>query len=182
MFKPPSSRLRSAALSAALTALFAAAALGASAAGAGAVSVVRCAGTESVTYSPGLTDTPATTSTSINDILSPCVSAVPLWTGSATVSRTIPSLTSSCLDLLRSGSSSKILDWSDATSSTFAYNTIVDRVRGQLIVNEIGTITSGRFRGSTALGTVVAPGDLTACSTSTGLTRLTGVYTLDILL
>jgi hypothetical protein len=165
-----------------LVALFGSFALAVSAREARAVSLVRCVGTESLAYSPGITDTPAPTTVTITDVLSPCVSVLPLWTGSATVSRTIPSPSHSCTSLLRSVSTSKTYSWSDATTSTFTFNTIVDRVRGQLVISEIGAITAGRYRGSTGLGTIVAPGDLTACSTSTGLTRVTGVYTLDIAL
>lgn len=169
-------------LSTAVTVLVTAFTLAASAPGAGAVSVVRCTGTSSVTYSPGLTDTPTPTTAALDDALGPCASALPLWTGSATVSRTIPLGEASCLDLLGSASSTKVLNWSDATSSAFTFNAIANSIRGQIVVNEIGTISAGRYRSSTALGTIVRPADLTACSTPAGLTRVTGIYTLDILL
>jgi hypothetical protein len=165
-----------------LAAVLSAVALAVSASGADGANIVRCVGTESLAYSPGLTDTPATTTLTITTILSPCVSAMPLWTGAATSFRTNPPGLSSCLDLLRSGSASKLLTWSDGTTSTFSYNSTANRIRGQLVYAQAGTITAGRYKGSTGLGTFVGPSDLTACSTPSGLTGLTGVYTLDIVL
>lgn len=148
--------------------------------GAHAATLTTCVGTENLRYAPGLTNAPARTTITLNDVLSPCAQVLPsLWSGSATVSRTIPT-TASCLDLLSGGPGSKTVDWSDATTSTFTYNTIVDRVEGQITASETGTISAGRYAGATAIGRVVSPGDLTACSTPAGLANQTGVYSLSI--
>ena len=179
---PRRSPRRSAALATGLAIILAVFTCAVAAPGAGAVSLVRCAGTESATYSPGLTNTPAPTTVTVNDVLSPCVSALPLWTGSATTSLTIPSASESCDQLLRGGPGSLSVRWSDATTSTFSYNRIVNRVRGEIVVSKTGTISAGRYLGSTALGVVVQPGDLTACSTPGGLTSSTGTYTFDIVI
>lgn len=160
---------------AAIIALFLAfAGLLAGAGSAAAVTLVTCAGTQNLQYSPGLTDTPNTVTASGTNHLGPCV--VPntsITSGTITFSATG---SYSCQDLLGSSEVTNVIQWSDGSSSTLQVTRTATKVNGQLINTFTGSVTAGTFQGATVVWTITSVSlALLACQTPQGLTSLTGV-------
>ncbi|NUR58397.1 MAG: hypothetical protein HOV87_06850 [Catenulispora sp.] len=137
-----------------------------------AVSIdVTCAGTETVSYSPGLLLTTQTVRTSVTGSLAACSSSDPGIT--AGTYREDFSASLSCATLLSGRAGTRIFRWSDGTTSTFAFNRALNNAAGQVTVTFSGSITAGRFTGDTVLEQVVfvTPNPL-QCLASPGLTTL----------
>jgi hypothetical protein len=145
-----------------------------------ALGQLTCAGSSGQTFTPGLTNTPTPTLIEYQDVLGPCVSATDPTLTSGTGSGT-RSLTYSCTSLLGGGSATRTFHWNNGQSSTFTYTHTRNVVAGQLVILQTGTITAGEFAGSSAVGTLVLAGDLTACSGS-GATTFSGPLTLNVML
>lgn len=146
--------------------------------------LVTCTGTESVTYSPGLTNTPTSIATSRADDYDPCTHVVGLSITSETgVSGVSGTATIACTTLLSSGSAAKTITWSDATTSVFSFSYVANAVGANVVVVATGTITSGRYAGATAVEEITYAGlvsGLLACGTPGGITGLTGTTVLTI--
>jgi hypothetical protein len=114
---------------------------------------VLCAGTETVTYQPGLLLTPQTVNVTVNGILAPCTSSDRHITSGTYLQHFTTTL--SCSTLLGGLAATRVFNWSDGESSTFSYNRAINDVGGQTTVTFTGTIVSGKFEGDTAIEQVV---------------------------
>lgn len=141
---------------------------------------VVCGGSQTTTYSPGLTNTPQTVQRSGTNIHTPCVSTLPPLTFSGSTSFT-STASLSCLSLTAANTGTDLITWSTGRTSTFAYNRTVTVVQGQTVVTLTGSITAGDFTGATAVETITSVNlDLAACSTPQGITSTYGVSELTI--
>jgi hypothetical protein len=140
---------------------------------------VTCAGTATVTISPGLTYTPQTVHYTTNLIYSPCVSSDPTLTASSSGS-TVDFPGASCLMYPFAGSGSFTLSWNNGNTSTFAYNATTTIVAGQVVLTRTGTITAGEFQGDTAIRVVTYPALNPLDCLTTGVTSQIGVVALSI--
>ncbi|MEU6160739.1 hypothetical protein [Streptomyces sp. NPDC047130] len=161
-------------LAALSTLLLAFAAVLAGAQSAAAVTLVTCSGTQTIQYSPGLTNTPATVTASGTNQLGPCVAPnTSITSGTITFSSTG---TYSCQELLGSSSVTNVIHWSDGSTSTLQVVRTATKVNGQLINTFTGSVTAGTFQGATVVWTITNVSlALLACETPQGLTSLTGV-------
>lgn len=141
---------------------------------------VTCAGTQTVTYTPGLVLQPSPQSIHFNNILAPCVSAtVPELTSGVSIGTAMR--TASCLDLVEPDSSVATFTWNTGQSSVFSYNRTVTTVGGTTIVTLTGVITSGLFAGDTAINITSGPAiDVLDCLQPPGVTSRSGVVALTI--
>lgn len=141
---------------------------------------VTCGGSQTTTYSPGLTNTRQTVQRAGQNIHSPCVSTLPPFAFSGSTSFSSTS-TLSCLSLTAANTGTDVITWSTGRTSTFAYNRTVTIVQGETVVTLTGSITAGDFSGATAVETITSVSlDLTACSTPQGITSTFGVSELTI--
>lgn len=142
----------------------------------GAVIEVLCPlGSQTVTYNPGLTNTPSQVTVTWDLRLDSCVSlthpAVTSGGGSGNVVRT-----GSCSEIVGSSTGSQVITWNTGQTSTFSFTRTYSSVNGEAVLLLTGTITSGLFYGASAVLTIVdATLDLAACNTTTGLTQINGV-------
>lgn len=142
--------------------------------------VVTCTGTQTTTFSPGLTNTPQTVVRAGQNIHSPCISTQLPFTMSGLVTFTSTS-TLSCTSLTTANTGTDIIAWSTGRTSTFDYNRTVTTAGGQTVVTLTGSITAGDFTGAAAVETIVSPAlDLSACATPQGITSTYGVSELTI--
>lgn len=149
-----------------------------------ATTLLTCTGTESVVFTPALTNTTQNVTLHLGSSYGPCVNATnPLELRTGTVSTTIPLVPRSCSDLLSGPSTTtRVIHWSTGTTSTWTFTITTEEVAaGVYVSTRTGTITAGQFQGATAIGAAAhASGALLACST-TGLTNDGGVASLTIL-
>jgi hypothetical protein len=132
---------------------------------------VTCAGTETVTYQPGLLLTPQQVQVVVTGILAPCRSSdAGITTGNYTESFTT---TLSCATLFSGRTGTRVFHWSNGRSSTFSFNRAINNVGGQTTVTFTGDIVSGEFAGDTVVEqvTFVTPSTL-QCLAPPGLTTL----------
>lgn len=145
------------------------------------VALVTCGGSQTTTYSPGLTNTAQTVQRAGQTLHTPCVSTAAPFTFSGSTSFTSTSVLS-CLSLTSANTGTDLITWSTGRTSTFSYNRTVTVVQGQTVVTLTGSITAGDFLGSTAEETITSVSlDLTACSSAQGITSTYGVSELVIL-
>lgn len=110
----------------------------------------------------------------------PCVSPLPPFAFSGSTSFTSTS-TLSCLSLTAANAGTDVITGSSGRTSTFAYNRTVTIVQGQTVVTLTGSITAGDFAGATGVETITSVSlDLTACTTTQGITSTYGVSELTI--
>lgn len=151
--------------------------------------IVVCSGTDSVTYSPGVTYTPASITSSIDRKLTTCVHLVapPLFmTGTRQGQVTA---TFSCSDLLADRAGVGRIDWANGESTTYDFTGTVTFVNGNVTLTTSGTVVSGRYLGKTvSTVSVYTPllGDepvdfVDGCNSEDGLTSLSGVISFTIL-
>lgn len=142
--------------------------------------LVTCAGTTTVAFSPGLNNTPQTVSVSGQDTASVCLSLThPELTGFA--GPFSGTATQSCTSLFAGGSGTETLYWNNGQSSSWSYTNSFSNVNGTKIGTSTGPIVSGVLAGATVTQTITfANLDLTACTTSQGLTTLSGLDTWTI--
>ena len=145
---------------------------------------VVCAGTETATYNPPLTNTQQEEQVTATTSYSPCVVLGVSGISSGTAYSNPPIRDLSCTALLGGGPSIRIINWSNGLSSTLSYTSNVNSVNGLLVVTMTGNISAGLFKGQSAVGVVtvnnLSQADfLTACSGS-GVVSLSGPSTLTI--
>ncbi|MET8578925.1 hypothetical protein [Streptomyces sp. NPDC005012] len=137
-------------------------------------------GSQTVSFSPGVTLTPQSVTVTYNVALGVCASLTQPQITSGSSQGTV-TVTLDCLDLLSTTTGTQTFHWSDGQSSVLSFTRTVTSANGQTVITLTGPITSGLFTGRIATFTVVEPAlDLTACLTSRGLTGQTGVTTLLI--
>ncbi len=170
-------RLRAAGCVAAMLGALACSAAAAAPAGA----TTLCTGQQNETFAPGLTNTTQTTTFTATRTLSTCLSLADPTITSGSASTTI-NAPFNCQSVLANGSSTSTIHWSNGQTSTFSFTYTATTVNGTDQTQETGTITAGEFTGRSAIGLVTVPAlDPLACATSTGVTSLTGLFTLTIL-
>jgi hypothetical protein len=132
---------------------------------------VTCAGTETVTYQPGLLLTSQQVHVDVTGILAPCGSSDSGITAGSYTESFMATL--SCSTLFAGRAGTRVFTWSNGQTSTFSFNRALNNVGGQTTVTFTGAITSGEFQGDTAVEQVVfvTPSAL-QCQAPTGLTTL----------
>ncbi len=139
-----------------------------------------CAGTQTVTYSPGLTLVPTSQTITVQAIYSPCVSASQPAVTAGQAGVTTHEVRS-CLDVAEPGGATRFITWNTGQTSTFLYNAIVNTVGGNTVVTLTGTITAGLFAGDSAVQVIVGPTlDTLSCLIPPGITSRFSVTTLTI--
>jgi hypothetical protein len=163
---------------AAVTTALLLAALATTAPAANATTLVTCAGTETVTFQPPLTNTPTSTQVHFAIDLSHCL----LGGVASGHSEGDFTLTSNCTALtILPPAFTDTYTWNTKAASTVTYTAPVETdVNGSLVVTDTGTVTSGFDTGGLANETTALPEpNLTACAT-TGVTQVSGTYLLTI--
>jgi hypothetical protein len=144
------------------------------------VADATCVGTQTTTYSPGLTLVPAQQNIQISWIYAPCVSASEPAISSGLSSATRQASVS-CLSIGQVGSSIRVITWNTGQTSTFSYNAMSSIVNGDTVVTLTGSITAGLFTGDAAEEVIVSPSlNLLGCLTPPGITSLFSTTTLVI--
>lgn len=173
-----------AALSATTTIILAALTFPGAASAQASVNLVTCPlGSQTTTYAPGLKLASPAPNVSLKSAgnLGPCVALDLQHTSASYTFNGTGQL--NCLG----GNSAGIgkIDWTDpgTTPSTYSYTAGISlRPDGVTVLVFTGTITSGDYTGQSLLSTVVlASTDLTACLSPSGLTSVSGPFTLSIL-
>ncbi|MGB3443479.1 MAG: hypothetical protein WBA97_32485 [Actinophytocola sp.] len=137
-----------------------------------------CAGTQHITFSPGLTLIPGLKSMTTNTIYAPCVSAsAPLVTAGANASAF--QAPASCVDLPDIGSGTRTLTWNTGQTSTYNFISTTTHVGGNTVLTRTGAVTAGLFAGDTAVEVIVGPTvNLLNCLAPPGITEKFDVVTL----
>jgi hypothetical protein len=152
-----------------------------------ALSLATCAGTNKVTYTPGLTNTPHPTTLDGTTSLD-CVSltpGVPLALH-GTITGHGAGVELSCAVLEAASSGTSTVKWTSNGqpygSSTYAWNSSVSPgADGTTVTTLTGKIGSGVFKNATiVIATVRLNTDLAACQTEQGLTSRSGLLTATI--
>lgn len=141
-----------------------------------ASSLLSCEGTETVTFQPPLTNTPALTQVHFAIDLDYCP-AGGVTTGESHGDFPV---TTSCTTLaLLPPSFTDTYHWNTGASSTVTYTAPVETVvNATLIVTDTGTVTSGFDQGAAANETTPLPQPAPLACATTGVTQLRGPYTL----
>jgi hypothetical protein len=166
----------------AATLLAAAAVIGPGAAAAHATAAtITCTGTSPISYSPGLTFTPATSTYTEIDDFSSCLSSDPTLTSGSAYSTYTG--TFSCLGLPEIVTDpGYVVTWNNRQSSTFTLTYTDTIAAGVENVTAVGTVTSGYLTGATAvfIWVYTLPNAL-ACLTTEGATSQNGTLAATIL-
>ncbi|WP_043628973.1 hypothetical protein [Nonomuraea candida] len=143
-----------------------------------AAAPVQCQGTETVTYSPGITFTPQNIEITVSGQFSSCVDGSGQVT-SGTYGEQF-TIFAGCNALFDDFEGRRAVEWNTGDSSVIDGAGSSTAVAGQVVTTFTGTVVEGRFQGRPALQTVtlVQP-DLLRCLT-TGITRTSGLTTLTI--
>ncbi|MEV4224669.1 hypothetical protein [Nonomuraea sp. NPDC049725] len=143
-----------------------------------AAAPAQCQGTETVTYSPGVTFTPRDIEVTVSGNFSSCLDGAGQVTSGTYGERF--TIFAGCNDLLDGFEAVRVVEWNTGDSSAIDGAGSSTAVAGQVITTFTGPVVQGRFQGRSAVQTVtlVQP-DLLKCLT-TGLTGANGVTTLTI--
>ncbi|WP_027006709.1 hypothetical protein [Conexibacter woesei] len=145
-----------------------------------AAATTNCDGLTNLRYTPGLTFTPQSATLAASSVYARCVSTDrPDITG-GTYSANLTNPAASCLNLLGSTSGTRTYHWNTGETSTVTYVDTNSVVAGNLVVEQLGTVTSGVFAGQTSSGTLTLTGNFLNCLTPGGLTTLAGPNVLLI--
>lgn len=152
----------------------------------GTLGALTCLGTESVSYNPGITDTPKPVTFTTDDTFGPClVPGQPTLTGGSATST--GQGVKSCLELKPGNSPENLTEtyhWNDKTQSQVQYSTLIilRLPTGQIQTVQEGTVQSGPGAGDIVTETTTLVSlDLTACETPQGLQSVAGPVTLAFL-
>ncbi|MEV0322460.1 hypothetical protein ACIBKX_37155 [Streptomyces sp. NPDC050658] len=144
------------------------------------VDQITCAAETTTTYDPGLklTSQPTTVSVVSSD-LTDCVSA----TKPQIVSGGSPSgsgtFNVSCASLNGTQTGTRVINWSDGSSSTVSFTRLSEVVAGVLTVTVTGTVTSGAFEGGSLVQQMAGLVNPLDCLTQ-GIDEITANGTLTI--
>jgi hypothetical protein len=145
---------------------------------------IECVGTMRLDYSPGLTNDPRTVTLTIRRTLDLCTSLLdPQAITSGEVETTQLTAERSCTDLSAPALGRTVtVEWSNATTSTFAYDAHSTYVNGELLATHNGQVASGTLNGHTMHADLVLLADNpSGCSAPEGVQRLEGSMLLHIL-
>ncbi|WP_181439686.1 hypothetical protein [Curtobacterium sp. MCBD17_028] len=139
-------------------------------------------GSETDSYSPGLTMTPRSVTVSVSASYDCPLGFSTPQVSSASISyakKTAPQ--ASCLEPAHVGAGAVAIRWSTGQVSQFAFTLTDDVVDGALVQTQTGSIISGLFAGDQVVRvTTGTPADLTACL-ATGVPRTTSDSTITVL-
>lgn len=147
---------------------------------------VTCTGQEDVTYSPGITNTPALVTITTSAQYAPCLHInglqVTTMSGEASAqSETMAACTE--VELPDGESTTSVIEWSNGQLSTWEYTTTTQNVAGNYVTVGVGQIIDGLYEGAIAQRELVLPGlveALQACATPEGMTGVSGAFTFTI--
>jgi hypothetical protein len=165
---------------AAAIALVAGGLMTAPAAYAGDLVAVQCAGSDTITYNPGLRNFTQTDTLTALPAGSSCtgpgmISGDDSFTGPFTYT-----LSLSCQSLALFGTATNTFTWSPSGDTSTWADTVVSNTweDGEFISTNTGPITAGDYAGATLTDVEVIPTtELTACDSAPGLTQVTGTAT-----
>ncbi|MFL6111070.1 MAG: hypothetical protein ACJ786_06935 [Catenulispora sp.] len=141
--------------------------------------VLQCLGTESDTYSPGVTlQARQFTVTTAGRFTSCLDGAGAVVSGAYGPERF--TLDAGCSDLFDAFHSVRTIRWNTGDTSVMEGNGQSNEAAGQVITTITGTITQGRFQGQSAVQTITLPQPGVLQCLTTGYTGATGVTTLTV--
>ena len=148
-----------------------------------AATLLTCAGAQSVTYSPGLTNAPQPVALHVENTFQPCLNLThPLELRTGTASTNLPAVSRTCSSVLEARPGTRVIHWSTGTTSTFTFIAEATSLAGGAVqVVQQGSITAGEFQGATAIGVVVLASTEFANCATTGVTSQGGAMTLTLL-
>lgn len=151
----------------------------ASPASASVVEIV-CAGSQTVTYAPGLTLTPTDQAISVTTDYSACLSTSQpdITSGQSFVATNVPGRT--CLSPLDTDTITVGITWNTGQSSTFTATRTVTDLAATILVTYTGTIVSGVFAGGLFVQVIEYPNILSITCAITPLTSRTGVTAAEV--
>lgn len=145
---------------------------------------VTCTGPTHADYDPAITTSTQYGTVTYVDSMS-CLQLLPLPVDNLTASagQTLVNFPYSCAQILTgfSGTTSTPIVWEDEETSTYTYSFTVERVQGQTISTQVGTITEGKYEGAAAtmVHTYTNP-NIVACQSPAGVATLDGIVTLTV--
>ncbi|MER6578727.1 hypothetical protein [Nonomuraea sp. NPDC001023] len=143
-----------------------------------AIGVTKCAGSQTVTYTPGLTDQPREVTVSGNAPLIECVSSSDPTISQATSTFSATG-TFSCTSGTRAGS--RRITWNNGNTSTLSSTSTVSVNGAESLVLIKGVVVDGEFKGTPWTGTfTMFSTKPLACLTEQGLAGVVGSLTLSI--
>lgn len=145
------------------------------------VNLAQCTGTHNAQWSPGATNTPKLITVSTQSQWTCVQLQLPLLINASSTNQFTAQF--SCESLLAPVPATWTINWGDGATSTFTFNSTVEAVDGNLVITAPGTITAGRYAGSTALATFILENlgaTLENLCATTGVTNATGASTLTI--
>ncbi|PRH78256.1 hypothetical protein C6N75_15820 [Streptomyces solincola] len=125
------------------------------------------------TYTPALTNTPQTVSSTVSYQFGPCLSSSGVTSGTAVLNNAPRQR--SCLDLLGSASRTLTVTWNTGQTSTMSLNVSATVVGAVLQTVLTGTVTSGLFQGDAVLINQTAPA-ATILTCTAGLGTVPSLY------
>lgn len=143
-----------------------------------AIEGAQCTGTQELTHSPGLTDTPRPVTVTGTSTLVTCASSdQSITSGTSTLSA---SGTFSCTS--GTGPGIRKITWNNGQTSTLPFTrTISTNLLGQTVAKLAGVVSEGEFKGYVWNGTfILFSTKPSACSTPEGLTSASGPLVLTI--
>ncbi|MFI7687676.1 hypothetical protein ACIBQ6_01335 [Nonomuraea sp. NPDC049655] len=143
-----------------------------------AIGTTKCTGSQTVTYTPGLTDQPREVTVSGTAPLLDCVSTSDptIFQATSTFSATG---TFSCTSGTRAGS--RKITWNNGNTSTLSSTSTVSLNGAETVVLIKGVVVDGEFKGARWTGTFAMFGTKPlACLTTQGLAGVSGPLTLSI--
>lgn len=141
--------------------------------------VLQCLGTESDTYSPGVTLQPHPFTVTTSGRFSSCVDSAGAVVSGAYGPEQF-SLDVGCSDLFDAFHGVRTIRWNTGDTSVLEGNGQSTEVAGQVITTFTGTVTQGRFQGQSAVQTITLPQPGVLQCLTTGYTGATGVTTLTL--
>lgn len=137
----------------------------------------QCVGTETATYSPGVTVNPQFVVSEVHGTYVTCLSSDPLITSAEVAIHAEGTL--SCVSGTVSGQ--QVITWNTGATSHVAFTLAVSlRPAGQVVVAASGTITAGKFVGDNVMQTAVVPALTVLNCLTTGITGAFGATTATI--
>jgi hypothetical protein len=145
---------------------------------AAAAGTTACAGSQTVTYSPGVTDQARQVTLHGTTTLGRCVSTADPSITSGTSTFTATGRLS-CTSGTYSGT--RKIRWNNGRTSTLSFNSVVSVNGGESVVAIRGTVTGGEFSGQKWSGAfTMFTAKPAACDTSQGIPTATGAVLLTI--
>jgi hypothetical protein len=151
---------------------------------AGAVELLRCTGSDTVHYSPGLTLRRTLQTVSYENDYSSCLSSDPTLT-SGELDETVQ-YEASCLEPLGGVGSplslTNTIVWDNGNSTTYQGSYTLTYVGGSVIATVLARVVSGQFLGGTVVHALALTqlSGLTGCLTPPGVTTAGGPLALSI--